>query len=383
MTRWVRALGAAGLAVTLGACTGDRVGEVSSTGGTSGSGGTSGATSGGAGGSAGSDAGSDASVPDGLRVLADHRDCPADLEVVGGELTWVDQGSIQNSAEDGLVATMPAAGCDDDAGSCINVLASDQNAPSAVELHDQVVYFATVGNDSIWYLDGISSTPQPFATGQNFTRSIVSDETALYWVNAGAFGGTDGEVRRSWFDEPGSNGLPIVPGLESPVALTLFDSTVFWTNYGFTDTDGRVMRADVTGVNAVPIAINQSAPRGIVATSAYVYWANSEDGTIMRSTPDGSVVEPLIQGLSTPSDVAVDTNGIYWVEAGTPNIYLDGSVKAAKLDGTGTVTLADNQRDPRRIVLSADHVFWINRGTQGLSPCSQHDGQIVRSPKPW
>jgi hypothetical protein len=383
----MRSLWAASLAVALSACTGDRVGEVASTSGggagTSATGGTAGATTGGTGGSAGStDAGSDSAVPDGVRVLADHRDCPVDLEVVGGELTWVDQGSLQNSAKDGLVATMPAAGCDDDAGSCISVLVGAQDSPSALEIHDQVVYFATVGNDSIWYLDG-SGTPQPFATGQNFTRSIVSDETALYWLNAGAFGGGDGEVRRSWFDEPGSNGLAIVPGLESPVALTLFDSTVFWTNYGFTDNDGRVMRADVTGVGAVPIAINQSAPRGIVATSAYVYWANSEDGTIMRSTPDGSLVEPLLQGLSTPSDVAVDTNGIYWVEAGTPNIYLDGSVKAAKLDGTDIVVLADNQRDPRRIVLSADHVFWINRGAQGLSPCSQHDGQIVRSPKPW
>lgn len=373
-----------GLWLSLSACTGERVGEVSSDAGGSQSGGASGSagsTSGGAGGSAGV-AGSDAGLPETLRVLADHRDCPADLEVVAGSLTWVDQGSIQNSAMDGLVATMPAAGCDDDAGACISVLASNQNSPSALEVRDEVVYWATVGDDSIWYLEK-NGTPQPFATGQNFPRSIASDETALYWVNAGSFGGSDGEVRRSWFDEPGSNGLPIVPGLESPVALTLYGSTVFWTNYGFTDTDGRVMRADITGAAAVPISINQSAPRGIAASSAYVYWANSEDGTIMRSTPDGTTVEPLVQGLATPSDVAVDTNGIYWVEAGTPNTYLDGSVKAAKLDGTGVVVLADNQRDPRRIVLSADHLFWINRGTQGLSPCSQHDGQIVRAPKPW
>jgi hypothetical protein len=385
-----RVLGAISLAVTLGACTGNRVGEVGSTAGgaagTSGSGGLSGSTSGGSGGAAGSsksDAGSDADVPDGVRVLADHRDCPADLEVEGGEVIWVDQGSLQNSAKDGVVATMPAAGCDDDAGSCISVLASAQHSPSALEVRNQIVYFATVGNDSIWYLDGVGSAPQLFATGQNFTRSIDSDETALFWVNAGAFGAGDGELRRSWLDEPGTNGLAIVPGLESPVALALFDSTVFWTNYGINDTDGRVMRADITGVASGSIAINQSAPRGIATSSAYVYWANSEDGTIMRSTPDGSVVAPLILGLSTPSDVAVDTNGIYWVEAGTPNLYADGSVKAAKLDGTGIVTLADNQRDPRRIVLSADHVFWINRGTQGLSPCTQHDGQIVRSPKPW
>jgi hypothetical protein len=58
-------------------------------------------------------------------------------------------------------------------------------------------------------------------------------------------------------------------------------------------------------------------------------------------------------------------------------------VKAAKLDGTGIVTLASDQRDPRRIALDADHVYWINRGTQGVSPCTQHDGEVVRIAKPW
>jgi hypothetical protein len=372
-------------ALFLVGCTGERVGELqSASGGSAGvandaGGGSAGVATGGAGGSAGQDSGP---PPDGLRVLADHRDCPVDLDVSGGTLTWVDQGSIQNSAMDGLIATMPAAGCDDDAGACISVLASDQHSPSSIEVRDQIVYWATIQNDTLWYLE-VGGTPQIFAGGQNWTRSITSDETALYWVNAGDFGATNGELRRAWLDEPGVGGSAIVPGLESPVAVTMYDQTVFWTNYGFNDNDGRVMRADITGAAAVPVAINQSAPRGIAATSAWLYWANSEDGTIMRATPDGTTVEPLVQGLTTPSDVAVDTNGIYWVEAGTPNAYLDGSVKAAKLDGTGIVVLADNQRDPRRIVLSADHVFWINRGTQGLSPCSQHDGQIVRIPKPW
>lgn len=382
----MRALAAAWLAISVAGCTGERVGEIASQSGGAGgagTGGVSGAASGGASGNAGSDAGSDSGVPDGVRVLADQRNCPADLEVVAGTLTWVDQGSSQNSAKDGVVATMPAVGCEDDAGSCISVLASDQNSPSSLEVRDQTVYWATVGDDAIWYLNVDGSTPQIFASAQSYTRSIASDDTALYWVNAGQLGATDGELRRAWLDEPGTNGFAIVPALESPVAVTLYGSTVFWTNYGVTDNDGRVMRSDITGAASVPIAINQSAPRGIAATSAYIYWANSEDGTIMRSTPDGSVVAPLILGLSTPSDVAVDTNGIYWVEAGTPNAYLDGSVKAAKLDGTEVMTLADDQKDPRRIVLSADHVFWINRGTQGLSPCSQHDGQIVRAPKPW
>src|SRR5688500_16164557 len=119
------------LAIFVVACTGERVGEeavdaAASGGGQSGSGGTAGAV-GGSGGSAGI---SDPDAGAGPVVLADGRDCPADLRVSAGALTWVDQGSLQNSAQDGVVATMPAAGCGTDAGSCITILASDQNSPS-------------------------------------------------------------------------------------------------------------------------------------------------------------------------------------------------------------------------------------------------------------
>jgi len=351
------------------ACTGEPVGEATTDGGAGAAGG---------GGQAGSDAGAD-----GLRVLAEGRDCPADLRVAAGSVTWVDQGSLQNSATDGVVATLPATGCSDDAGGCIVELAKDQLSPAAVEVRAGTVYWTTFSNDSIWVLAPQGSAPTLFAGAQNGPRWLAADDTALYWTNAGQLAAADGDVHRAWLDEPGSGGLAIVSQLDSPVALTVAGATVFFTEYGLNDTDGRVVRADVTGSGRQVIAQNQSQPRGIAANAAYVYWANAGDGTIMRATLAGNEVTQLVSGLSTPSDVAVDGKGLYWVEAGTPSVFSDGSVKAAALDGTGVVTLAEAQRDPRRVVLDVDHVYWINRGTQGISACTQHDGQVVRAPKPW
>ncbi len=339
-----------------------------------------GTDAGGQGGTAGAAGAKDSGPDDGVLVLAGGRDCPSDLRVAAGSVTWVNQGSLQQSAQDGVVATMPTTGCGADAGSCIVTLAADQPSPAAVELSGTTVFWSTISDDGIWSLPQGTSSPLPFATGQDFPRSLAVDDTALYWVNAGQLGSGNGDIHRAWLDTPG--GLPVVTGLDSPVALTVFGSTVFWTSYGVNDTDGRVMSADVTGGATTDIALYQSQPRGIRVSPAYVYWANSGDGTLMRATPDASEVKKLVNGLATPSNVAVDADHVYWVEAGTPNVYADGSVKAANLDGTNVVTLAKDQLDPRRIALDPEHVYWINRGTQGLSPCTQHDGQVMRAPKP-
>jgi hypothetical protein len=316
-------------------------------------------------------------------VLAEARNCPADLRVSNGTVTWVDQGSLQNSATDGVVATMPVTGCGDDGGTCIVELATNQLSPAAVEVRAGTVYWSTFSNDSIWALPPQAGAPILFAGAQNGPRWLSSDDTALYWTNAGQLAAADGDVHRAWLDAPGTGGLAIVSQLDSPVALSVAGSTVFFSEYGVNDTDGRVVRADVTGSGRQVIAQNQSEPRGIAANAAFVYWANAGDGTIMRATLTGADVTQLVSGLSTPSDVAVDAKGLYWVEAGTPSVFADGSVKAAHLDGTGIVALAEDQRDPRRLVVDADHVYWLNRGTQGISSCTQHDGQVVRAPKPW
>jgi hypothetical protein len=336
------------------------------------------------------DGGLDSGAPDALAdaatepsVLASGRDCPADLRVFSGALVWVDQGSLQNGGSDGVLATMPASGCPD-GGACITTLASDQRSPAAVELDPLTgaIYWTTILDETIWKLPSAGATIETFATAQNFPRSLGIDDTALYWINAGAFLNGDGEVRRTWLDGGTPGGLAIVGALDSPVAIAVYGDAIFWTNDGISDTTGYVMRADITGAGAVQIASGQSHPRGIAVSSSHVYWANTGDGAIMRAKHDGSDLVRLLSNRATPSDIALDGTHLYWVEAGTPVNFTDGSVHRAMLDGSEVEPIATGQLDPRRIALDADHVYWLNRGTQGISKCAQHDGAVLRAPKP-
>lgn len=369
--------------VLLSACAGPTVGGEAS-GSDAGDGASGAAGTAGQAGQAGQDAGSDAGNAE-PRVLAAGRDCPSDLRVKNGVIVWVDQGSLQNGAQDGVLATMPASGCDGDAASCVTVLATDQHSPSAVELDPltNTIYWATFADDTIWSLTSGSTNPIAFASAQNAPRGLGIDQTALYWSNSGGLGQGDGEIRRSWLDGGSPGGAAIVGSLELPNSLVVVDTWVYWTNYGVNETDGRVMGSDITGAGAGDIVTNQSDPRGITASPSHIYWANGFDGTIWRARRDGSEPMQIISGRYTPSDVAVDSNGIYWVDAGTPEVYADGKVMAARLDGSEITTIASDQLDPRRIEIDGDTVYWLNRGTQGVAKCSQHDGAVMSAPKPW
>lgn len=310
--------------------------------------------------------------------LASSRDCPSDLAVANGRVYWVDQGSVQNSARDGMVASVPIGGCD----ACAITHASGEVSPSAIAVNVDAIYFATVAlpaNGAIRTVAFDGTPPRDFATGQRFPRAVALDATSAFWVNAGDGPPTaNGEVRRAFLD--GNTSAAIVPKLDSPVAIAIRDGVVYWTNDGDSDVSGYVMTSDVTGSGASRVASNQSHPHGIATGGTYVYWANMGDGTIMRAQPNGAGLTRLFTDRATPSDVAVDDLAIYWVEAGTPPDFADGKVMAARLDGSDVRTIAAAQRDPRAIAIDGSAVYWIARGTRG---CAQHDGRVMQAHKPF
>jgi len=326
---------------------------------------------------AGADAGADgacAACPP--AEIAGARDCPVDLAVANGRVYWVDQGSTQNSATDGVVASA-AIDCATD---CVTVHASNERSPSALAVNADTIWWTSLAiptSESTIRALAFGGAPRTFAMHQYFPRSMTIDDQSVFWINScDAPPSATGEVRRQYFD--GATSTAIVFTLDSPVEIALRAGRIYWTNDGDSDTTGYVMSADVTGSPAVKIAENQSHPRGVAVGATYVYWANSGDGTIMRARHDGTEPTRLFAERATPSNLAVDDVAIYWTEAGTPPAFADGKVMAARLDGSGVVTIAAQQKNPRRIVLDAANVFWIARGTPG---CTQHDGRVMRAAK--
>lgn len=352
------------------ACTGEPVGEL-----------VTDAGSGGQGGDAAADA--DAGAGAGPEWLAVGLDCPSDLRVSGGTLSFVEQGSLQASGKDGRVRTLPASGCPDGGSACALTLADGQGSPAAIEIDSATgdVYWATVLDGTIWKLPANGLVPEVFAGGQGTPRSLAIDDTALYWVNAGAQGAADGEVRRRYLEGGTVGGIAIATGLESPVAMARIDSNLFFSVSGGTATTGSVETCDITGSGGHVLAQNQSRPRGVAANATHVYWANSEDGSLWRVARSGTPAELLVSGRATPADVAVDADSLYWVEAGTPSEYSDGALVRSDLEGHDATVLAKGLRDPRRLALDSEYVYFVSRGTQGVKVCTQHDGSVARVPK--
>jgi hypothetical protein len=81
----------------------------------------------------------------------------------------------------------------------------------------------------------------------------------------------------------------------------------------------------------------------------------------------GAPPAPLLLGSSkSPSAIAVDATRIYWVDD------LDGTVLAAKLDGTGQVSLASGQDHPMLVAADAGDVFWVNVSSAGSTVTLVH-----------
>jgi hypothetical protein len=60
-------------------------------------------------------------------------------------------------------------------------------------------------------------------------------------------------------------------------------------------------------------------PWGVVVDSAYVYWADKNDGIVMKAPVGGGAPVTLASGLnpagtSGPMNMAIDNTAVYWVD---------------------------------------------------------------------
>ena len=106
--------------------------------------------------------------------------------------------------------------------------------------------------------------------------------------------------------------------------------------------------------------IETTWPFAIGPASAYMYWADWEDGKIQSANQDGSEVEDLITGLGSLYGVALDVPAgkMYWTNVGA------GKIQRANLDGSEMEDLITDLGSLYGIALDvpAGKMYWTNVG---------------------
>jgi hypothetical protein len=113
----------------------------------------------------------------------------------------------------------------------------------------------------------------------------------------------------------------------------------------------------------IQLATTATRPYAIAVDAAHIFWTEAS-GAVMRAQLDGSAATPLATGQPTASFLALDATNVYWANQGSAaQSYMDGAVLMIGKDGTcGGVTpcpikLYGSQYQPTGVGVSATDVF--------------------------
>ncbi len=192
------------------------------------------------------------------------------------------------------------------------------------------------------------------ASGQDDPRSIVVDETNVYWGSAGAGG--------VWScDKACAMGPSKVADEPAPVvALAMTKFYVFWAKAAdvkrLTKSSGEIVGVD-NGVVANLVAL--------AADEASFTWTNSDaTGGVARCPVAGCDMmagpDVLADGYERPAALAIAPGGFAFAAGNPSRAILYCSPRCVDPDAGLAVTIAESQPEPGAIALDATSAFWTN-----------------------
>jgi streptogramin lyase len=140
--------------------------------------------------------------------------------------------------------------------------------------------------------------------------------------------------------------------------------------------NGWIGRAANDGTGVEPNFIRTGAlPVAVAVDSAHVYWANQNGNSIGRADIDGANANNgFVTGVTNPSGVAVNGSKVFW---GT----LAGTIGRANLDGSNKQpSLVSGLAEPCGLALDSGHVYWaeIESGTPAYIARAGFDGSNLQ-----
>jgi len=150
----------------------------------------------------------------------------------------------------------------------------------------------------------------------------------------------------------------VVAASASLLLVASASAYVYWAD----GQNGRIGRANNDGTDVEPNFIpgTGALPTGVAVDASHVYWVNQNGNSIGRANLDGSGANnSFIAGVTKPNWIAVNATSIFWSTVG-------GQIGKAKIDGSAVQKeLISAIPEPCGVALDSGHVYWTDIGSLG------------------
>jgi hypothetical protein len=225
------------------------------------------------------------------------------------------------------------------------LLADGQNAPWAIAVYEDTVYWANQG-------DGIiSAIPR---TGGLISYLTTANGPAGLAAGAGAIAWSDHALDRGCtapLTAPGQLGSVSCIGSATmaPEGIAMSNAQV-----AFVAATGWDQLVALSSTTIEPKATGQLGITGVAVLGSTVYWTNRTSSTVMSMPTMGGVPTLIAASAGTPREIAASEVGVFWtVPEGN---RVDGVLTNGSVTAVSTV-----EQQPWGIAADATHVYWTNR----------------------